>query len=105
VFVDGCAADERHVDGKRFVENILLPVELDEPENILGRHIVHFSALDPGVDKGTQADFRQHAGLPAAMSRQRFIITPCGMQYASILLSSMSRQIPVKSRYAHPSTV
>ena len=62
VFVDGRAADERHVNGKGLVEDILLPVELHDLIDILRGRVVHFAALDPGVDEGTHPDPREHAG-------------------------------------------
>ena len=61
--VGGGGADEGDVDRERLVEQPLLAVELDQPDEILGGGGVDLAAALARVDEGAQADLGEGAGL------------------------------------------
>ena len=62
VLVGRRAAQERHVDRRARVEEVLLAVELDEPDDLLGRRGVHPAAVHARVDERAEPDARDQAG-------------------------------------------
>ena len=50
----GRAADERDVDRERLVEQPFLAVDLEQLDEVLGRHAVELAALLARIDEGAQ---------------------------------------------------
>ena len=61
--VGGGGADEGDVDRERLVEQPLLAVELDQPDQLLGGGAVDLAAVLARVDEGAQAHLGEGAGL------------------------------------------
>ena len=61
--VGGRAADQRHLDRERPVEQPLLPVDLDEPDQVLRGHRVDLAAVLARVDEGAEPDPAEQAGF------------------------------------------
>ncbi len=53
--------DERDLDRKRLVEQPLLPVDFDQPDEFLRRRIIDPAAVLAGIDERAQADLRGQA--------------------------------------------
>jgi hypothetical protein len=62
VLVGGGAADQRHVDPRRAVEQPLLAVEVDALDDLLGGGRIELAALDARIDEGLQADLGDQPG-------------------------------------------
>ena len=61
--IRGGAAQERHIELQRLVEQILLAAEGDQLDAVLGRPFVDLPAAMPRVHEGTQSHPGQQAGL------------------------------------------
>ena len=55
------ATQERGVDRKRLVEEVLAPVDLHDPDQLLGGALVELPAAVARIDEGVQADVGQRA--------------------------------------------
>src|SRR5271166_277760 len=60
--ISGRAPDQRDVDRKRLVEEVLSAAKLDELDIVGSRRRVHLGSPQPGVKKGPEADRRDDAG-------------------------------------------
>ena len=67
--IGGGAADQGDVDRERLVEQPLLAVDLDQPDEILGGACVDLAAALARIDEGAQSDLGERAGACAARCR------------------------------------
>jgi hypothetical protein len=61
IAIRGSAANERHIDAERFVQQPFLAVDDDDLDQLLPGRLVQPPAVLTGVDKGAEADFGEHA--------------------------------------------
>ena len=52
LFIRGSAAQEGHVNREGFVEQVILAVDIDHLDQVLGGALVEFTAVDARVDEG-----------------------------------------------------
>ena len=78
VRVGGGAADDGDMDRERLVEQEVLAADAQQRAQVLGGALVELAAAVARIDERAEADAVRWPGLPAAMSRNRCEMTPCG---------------------------